>query len=144
MILSLRDPIERCWSQLRMRTTREGVEKPQRFKRYAREDGLFERTDYPAIIAAWRKFVPAERFHIVFLDDIAARPRAVAEGLWDFLGVERLEPPERLAQTVVNVGPTREMPKPIRRLLKGRLLPVYEGMTALYPEIGAQWMARHY
>jgi hypothetical protein len=142
IILSLRDPIERCWSHIRMTARTRGIADAEGLERMARNADLVQRADYPAMIAHWREFIPAERFLVIFMDDIAAEPGAVLDKVCAFLGV----PPRHFAKAdeAVHEGVALEMPPAVLAALKERLAPVYEGITALYPEIGARWASRHY
>jgi hypothetical protein len=44
----------------------------------------------------------------------------------------------------VHVGPPKEMPPSVHARLKQRYRPVYDAISAAYPEIGQRWMERHY
>ncbi len=144
VILSLRDPIERSWSHMRMNLkSREGIDVAG-LERAALNNDLYQRADYPAIIAHWRRFVADDRFLVIFMDDIAAQPAQVLERVCTFLGVEY--PAKRFARAAepVHVGPPQALPLSVLDVLKGRLRPIYEGIAALYPEISARWAARYY
>jgi hypothetical protein len=141
-ILSLRDPIERSWSQIRMNAADDAD--LATLERAALNNDIFARSDYPAIIARWREFVPDERFRVVFMDDIVERPQHVLEEVCAFLGVACAERVTRRAEEVVHAGRAQEMPPSVHARLKQRYRPVYDGISALYPEIGRRWMERHY
>lgn len=141
-ILSLRDPIERAWSHIRMNAADDADLAV--LERATQNGDVFGRTDYPAIIARWRKFVPEERFLVIFMDDIVARPVPVLEEVCAFLGVAGNERVFRRAAEAVHVGRAQEMPPTVYERLKQRYRPVYEGISAIYPEIGRRWMERHY
>ena len=122
--------------------SREGMDAAS-LERAALDEDLYRRADYPAIIASWRKFIPRDRLLVILMDDIAARPGQDLEQVCTFLGVEY--PDKRFARAAepVYAGPPMELPPPVLEVLKGRLRPIYEGMAALYPEIGALWAARY-
>ncbi len=144
LILSLRDPIERCWSQIRMDDHRQNGSSLAELEEACRSTKVLGRSDYPAIISSWRRFVPSERLHIVFIDDIAEKPLEVLNGVCDFLGVEFL--PDRFTDASVRVHPGNELdiPPSIYEGLKRSLRPVYDQLVALYPEHAGKWRARHY
>jgi len=144
LILSLRDPIERCWSQIRMDNHRQNGISQAELEEASQSVKVLGRSDYPAIISSWRKFVPPERLHIVFIDDIARKPLEVLNGVCDFLGAEFL--PERFAEAAVRVhsGNELDMPPGIYEGLKRSLRPVYDRLIELYPEHTGKWRARHY
>jgi hypothetical protein len=142
VILSLRDPIERAWSHIRM--TSDSDADLATLERGALNNDVFARSDYPAIIARWRAFIPEERFLVLFMDDIVAKPADVLEQVCGFLGVAANERLVRRAAQAVHVGPAKEMPPSVHARLKQRYRPVYDAISAAYPEIGRRWMERHY
>lgn len=142
IILSLRDPIERCWSHIRMTAGAKEAADVDALVRMARHADQVSRADYPAMIAHWREFIPEERFLVIFMDDIVAAPATVLDAVCAFLGVA----PKRFAKAgeVVHPGVARDMPPAVYATLKERLAPIYDRLGVLYPEIGARWTARHY
>lgn len=145
IILSLRDPIERSWSHIRMTARAQGVsEKIDKLEQFARNVDQLQRADYPQIIANWRKFVPAERFMVIFMDDIIAEPNTVLEEVCGFLGVKYRDKPFQKAADPVHVGAKQDIPDAVLQSLKTSLKPVYDGIAALYPDIGARWAQRYY
>jgi len=143
-VFSLRDPIERSWSHLRMLARNRNFTDVEEFERFARHKDIVDRADYAGAIARWSAVVPAERLQVVFLDDIVGDPHGVLERICGFLGVV-FDPalfPD--AQTPVHTGDALDMPASVRDILREELRPAYEGIKGLYPEIGAAWMARHY
>jgi hypothetical protein len=144
IMLSLRDPIERSWSHIRMMAKNKKNEVVPDIERMARYPDLLRRADYPAIIRDWTARIPRERMHVIFMDDIAADPGTVLKGVCAFLGVEYRDTVFQSAANPVHVGEEKEMPPRIAAILKERLRPVYEEFAEFYPERAAGWMARHY
>ncbi len=144
IILSLRDPIERSWSHIRMTTQTRGVDDVAVMKDMASNIDQIRRGDYPSMIANWRRFIPENRFLVLFMDDIVAEPQGVVEDVCRFLGVRFREKRYAKAGTAVHVGKPQEMPASVLAILKERLRPTYDNLAALYPEIAARWMERHY
>lgn len=144
IIFSLRDPIERSWSHIRMTARGRGVSDVEKLEHFARQADQLQRANYPAIIARWRKFVPEERFLVIFMDDIVSQPTAVLQKVCAFLGVPYRDKAFAKAANPVHVGEAQEIPAPVLSALKERLKPVYDEVTALYPEIGARWAAKYY
>lgn len=142
LILSLRDPIERCWSQIRMDDHRRNGSSRAELEQVSQK--VLGRSDYPAILSNWSRFVPSERFHIVFMDDIAGAPLRVLKGICDFLGVEFLPDLFSEASVRVHSGNELDMPPGIYESLRKSLRPVYDRLVQLYPEPAEKWRARHY
>jgi hypothetical protein len=144
IMLSLRDPIERSWSHIRMTTQTRGVDDVAAMNDMASNIDQVRRGDYPSMIANWRRFIPENRFLVLFMDDIVEKPQGVIEDVCRFLGVRFRERRFAKADTAVHVGKPQEMPASVRAILKERLRPIYDNMAALYPEVAARWMERHY
>jgi len=144
LILSLRDPIERCWSQIRMTDSRQKGSSLAELEEAARSLNVLGRADYPGIISRWSKFVPSERLHIVFMDDIAEKPLQVLNGVCDFLGLEFLQGRFPDASVPVHTGNGLGMPPTIYKSLKMSLRYIYDQLVVLYPEHAGRWLARHY
>jgi len=144
LILSLRDPIERCWSQIRMTDSRQRGSGLAELEEAARSPSVLGRSDYPGIVSRWSRFVPEERLHIVFMDDIAEKPLQVLSGVCGFLGLEFL--PERFTDASVPIHPGNglDMPPTVYESLKRSLRYVYDQLVLLYPQHAGKWMARHY
>ncbi len=144
LILSLRDPIERCWSQIRMEGKRHGGLDLPAMERLCANKNILDQSGYPAVLARWKKFVPEDRILVVFMDDIAAEPLSVLRQVCGFLAVEF--PAKRFpnASLPVHAGETAEIPPSVHAILKERLRPVYDALAELYPGIAGNWAARHY
>ncbi len=144
IMLSLRDPIERNWSHIRMIATSKPGEREPDLMRIAAFPDVMTRANYPAIISRWAQFVPEQRMLILFMDDILAQPLKLMADVCRFLGVEfeddifpRLEKP-------AHVGEKMDMPPELYELLKEQLHPTYVEMSKLFPEVAGRWMERHY
>lgn len=144
IIVSLRDPIERTWSHIRMTAQKKGTSELADVEKIAHAADFVHRADYPAMISRWRSFVPESRFKVIFMDDIVERPLWVLESICQFLGVKFSDAKFPKAETPIHVGQALEMPAAVHGLLKDRLKPVYAGMRDMFPKIGAAWSARHY
>jgi hypothetical protein len=144
LILSLRDPIERCWSHIRMDAKRRGGLDLPALERLSASENVLARSDYPTILANWKKFVPGDRILAVFMDDIAAEPLLVLRQVCDFLGVAF--PPKSFAKASLPVhrGEKAGMPPTVHAILKERLRPVYDALAELYPAVAMDWASRHY
>jgi hypothetical protein len=142
IILMLRDPIERNWSQIRMNTpANAGVED---LKRSAQYGDVISRSDYPKIISLWSEFVAPERFKIVFMDDVIAQPRIAMASICAFLGIEYDDRVFNKLDKPVHVGEARPIPQEVMDLLKTQLLPIYDKMCEMFPAMGKKWRERHY
>jgi Sulfotransferase family len=144
IMLSLRDPIERSWSHIRMIAEARGMSEAAEMETMAANIDQVRRADYPAMIANWRRFIPQDRLHILFMDDIASDPTSVLKSVCGFLGVKFREKKFAKSTNAIHVGKPREIPPRVLALLKTRLRPIYDRLGEIYPEIAARWAARHY
>lgn len=144
IVLSLRDPIARSWSQMRMLSSGRAPEQRRPPEVLARNREVLARSDYPTILARWRKYIPEDRFLVFFMDDVAAEPQALLERVCAFLGVRYREKLFRRADNPIHVGEAQAIPEPVLEVLKEGLRPAYDGLMSLYPEIGARWAAKYY
>ncbi|HTT99486.1 MAG TPA: sulfotransferase [Rhizomicrobium sp.] len=144
IIFSLRDPIARSWSHIRMTAQARDITDVAVLERFASQDNQVHRANYPAIIESWRRHIPEDRFLVVFLDDIQAAPGAVLERLCGFLKVPYEEGFFPNAANPAHVGQEMEMPSSVLEILRDRFRPIYDDIAMLYPEYGAAWRARYY
>lgn len=141
ILYSLRDPIERNWSHIRM-LARSHVETDMR--RIAAYQDMEQHPNYPAVLARWRQVLPTAQMLVIFADDIAARPEYVVEHICEYLEIEFSPKYFPDLNVPVHVGNTKEIPDDLYNFLKQQLRPIYDHILELYPEIGRQWMAKHY
>jgi hypothetical protein len=148
IIFLMRDPIERAWSHIRMMAHNRNIAGLPQIETFAFDKGALRgacvRSDYPAILASWKSFVPAERIHVDFTDNISSRPAVVLRDMCAFLNLDFKDGLFPHADEAVHVGEPLEIPPAVLAVLKTRLEPVYDALTMLYPEIGAAWRARYY
>jgi sulfotransferase family protein len=144
IILSMRDPIGRTWSGLRMDALRLGTADASVLMDLASNPDWERRSDYPTILALWRTIFPDERLKTIVMDDIAERPFVVLEDLCAYLGVPYDENIFPKAGNPIHVGEKLDMPPELYDNLKRRLEPVYDRIVQMFPEMGRRWAALHY
>jgi hypothetical protein len=141
IVYSLRDPIERNWSHIRMIARAEGRTDLLRIATYPDLEG---HANYPAVLERWHAAVPAARVLVVFADDIVEHPEYVIETVCDYLKIDFSKKYFPKLRTPVHVGDPAEIPEDLYDLLRVRLRPIYDRMLQIYPDIGRRWIARHY
>jgi Sulfotransferase domain len=109
VVLSLREPADRCWSWFRFVKSRMRIPRDLGFDEYVERcealheagvDGQVENQAYWGLgggcYAEWLDEW-AEEFgsdlHVVFFDDLAHHPRLVMDGMFDWLGLDREQAP---------------------------------------------------
>ena len=119
ILLSVRDPADRAWSNLKYDAKLAGIEVrtlsfAERAAHYA-SDASLRRSDYAGMLERW-----SARFRtlkLVFFDDVVSRPAAVLEEVAAFLGL----PPGSTSDLACKVNPSveQDMPPEDRAFLLG-------------------------
>jgi hypothetical protein len=91
LVVSLRHPVERAVSAYIHHLRRGRFERSQRLRDVAHRFGIVAIGRYRRHVTAWQAQFPQDRFHFIFFDDIVARPARVLRGLFQELGLERME-----------------------------------------------------
>ncbi|MEI9930876.1 MAG: sulfotransferase domain-containing protein [Rhizomicrobium sp.] len=105
---------------------------------------LVHKSNYAATIRTWGKFVPPERFLVVFMDDIKAQPHSVLSEVFAFLGVTDRPQAFRKAEMPVHVGDKQQMPDGVRKILRKKAA---SNLRRPFSHISGRvdgWMARYY
>ncbi len=130
-VFSMRDPLARLWSHVRMQATRQKLEDEDlaekahsilwRILNKGRETHLTERGDYSGPISRLRDVVPEDRLHLVFFESLLTE--AGFAGLCDRLGLDR----HRVDVTEpVHEGPRLAFPEDLREQALDFLQDQYE------------------
>jgi hypothetical protein len=141
IILLVRDPIERAWSQIRMLSRSQPQVHPLKL---AMREEVANRSDYEAILTNWRRCFDGSRILVRSLDAIAAEPATVLADVCRFLDLsfdaawfEHLNVP-------LNLGVPSEIPDAVRAFLLRTMEGIYIRLVEELPVEGALWRARHY
>lgn len=91
VILLVRDPLARAWSQIAMYNRRGKfdlrlLDDPAGLLRFVSRPAIMSRSFPTKIEDKWRAALPEDQVRVFFFDDIATRPEAVMSGILDFLG----------------------------------------------------------
>jgi hypothetical protein len=144
ILINLRDPIDRDWSEIRMAALENGRSEPEDLLAISRQPDVLQRTDYVGLVTRWLAHVPGDRIKIIFLDDIEQQPLAVMKDICCFLGISDcgIAVPD-LRQTI-NAGVEQPMPGSLYAELKERHRDRYQELQVLFPDRARVWAARHY
>ena len=116
ILLMLRNPIERVWSQTMMYLARRNRPLPEsdgELRDLLRLPRVRALTEYPRTIDTWSERYP--RFFIGFIEDVSFAPRELLFAVHDFLGVSRIETPS-LRRLVYSHAPG-QIPVDVARML---------------------------
>lgn len=149
VILLLRDPIERSWSQAVMNLIElgQGQEKTvgeQEFLEHLSEDRVRLRNDYVGIIDRWTKAFGKEQMYVGFFEDVKQRPQELLQELLAFLGVSG--PAEKVfenASEKVRPGIRLEMPESVRSFLIDQNEGGMRELAGRYGAPVSEWLNRY-
>jgi Sulfotransferase family len=134
-VLVMRDPVSRLWSGLALQARNSTPEDLDRDLALQVDEALGEdrymqraRSDYPRMIGALEKAVPAEDIHYIFFEELFSTPTVVA--LYDFLGVARKEPTPEKRVNASRRG--RKIDPETRARCREHLAPVYDYVAARF------------
>jgi len=146
IILLLRNPIERAWSQIRFEWSRGRFTEIDDFSR-VRDfiDQPFQtlRSDYLRTLGLWEAHYPQEQIFLGFFDDISRRPAELLREVLSFLDVAPERSGVRDAELAKKVHTSREaeMPEEVRGYLAAKYLPDLEQLALRFGGHAERWRA---
>lgn len=92
VIYSLRNPIQRTWSQVAMYFSQWpyqglGSVSSEQIKSFV-ERGSFRDSDYLRTLRIWESLYPQYQFHVVFFDELVQSPQTFFQDICNFLGLD--------------------------------------------------------
>lgn len=118
IIFLMRDPVERCWSHLRMLARgREDFD----YLAAARSPEVRARSDYARILRDWTGAFGEGQVLTAWIEEVAEAPEAFLLQVVEFLGLEWHPRVGGRAKEPVFVGPELQLPDAIRCWLEGSL-----------------------
>lgn len=143
IILILRNPVDRAWSQARFYMTRNKIGRTdiQSVLRFLDDPLQESRGDYLKIIENWRHAFPKEQIHISFYDEIEEDSEIFIKKIYDFLGVDSTKiPNEEFLIKKINQSLSLEMPSVIKKHLEKKYYSNIIELSNLYPVFPEKWL----
>jgi hypothetical protein len=146
LVLVVRDPVERAWSQARMVLARvrgrRMEEVPEREVRdfVSRPDAL-ARGRYAETIDRWLGRFDRSQLHVELFENLSRRPLEVLDEICSFLGVETFSRLGLAAPAATHVGRPARIPVAIRRLLADQFRSDTERLAREYGLPVEPWLA---
>lgn len=140
----LRDPVERAWSNTRMKVRRAGFEGAaaqtraiEVFDRFldGTEEQIGDRSNYAATLEALTEAVPAERLHVEFFEELFAQ--TALDRITDFLGISRHP---AATGRVVHKGLPLTLDPERRAHARARLRDQYDAVEAHLGQLPPSWL----
>jgi len=101
VIILLRDPVKRAWSDFVHHWSKGDLPKHTSFTAACSTlPSILDESMYGRHLARWLEHVPAERLRVFVLEDAAADPASFVSGIYDFLGVDATRVPPQVLDRV--------------------------------------------
>lgn len=141
VVLILRNPVERDWSQMRMMIEFDKLRKDE-VDKFIQKDN--RRSDYLMMIHNWSRCFGMDRMNICFFEDLTNDPLALLNDIFDFLNVSRQTSiPHR---DPANVSPPMDIPQEIEKQLYLKHQNLINQLVTLFdnqePNHAATWKTR--
>jgi hypothetical protein len=142
IILSVRDPVERSWSNLKFDLSATG-ENPLKLS-FAERVALYKtvstmrRCDYASVLRRWQRFF--DNIEVVFFDDIVAQPGIVLSRVQRFIGLTAWA--AEAPCLPVNATNETAMPLPDRLFLFGLHQATYDASETVLGGPAVSWRRR--
>jgi hypothetical protein len=143
ILLMLRDPVDRSFSQVRMRiAARKLPQDAQTMLKFAQKKNNLKRSRYMDVLERWYARVPPERLKIVFYDDITTRPMELLEEICKFAGLEFKPSYFPESKKVVHEGKKMELPSEVKSYLVQEHLPTIRALAQKFPQ-AKSWLQKY-
>lgn len=144
LLVIIRDPVERCWSQIRMHVSRGDQDRD--FESFVRGDStlwpyIFY-TDYASSLRRWERYTSPGQLKLILHDDVLESPHSSLTEIYDFVGLAAPQSDPSLSRTVFK-GEAITMPPRLRQLLLKELHPQYQYLRQHFPGAVSKWLSRH-
>jgi hypothetical protein len=145
IIILLRNPVERAWSQARMSVSgyNQHALRNRDFWKLMLQvagKGNFERTNYGTVIQRWSKYFSKEQILVYFYDDLEADAQSFLNRVCSDLGLEAFTP--KALRTRVHVSKTYNMPNLLTWFLQWRYKNITTQLLALGYQVPTAWKSQ--
>ena len=147
LILLLRNPIDRAWSQALMNL----VTRPERayedvdegeFRAHFESARSVLRGDYLATIDSWLSYYRPEQLYVGFYEDVSERPRELLKEVFAHLGVStEVEWKDFPYEKVVHRGAGRPLPGALRAMLADMYRDDLDRLVQRFGQRAERWQA---
>lgn len=136
----LRHPVSRAISHARMQVVRNGFPPTaESVRHFVEHERVRRHEDYPAIIRRWQALWPAERFHLLSYEDIAARPLDLLADVCAIADIPFRKRYFRDYRETVYRGPGIPVDDATRAELVARYRPMILEMKRDFPKVASHW-----
>lgn len=131
IIISLRDPVERAWSRVRMHLMRDRRQAPdavdaQSIRKHVCAGNQVSVSDYVGLVERWRRHFGDDQVLVFFFEELQDHPDRLMDRICDFLGIDRITLHE--VGRKVNAGLAADIPSQVLKFLVDVNYPFIENM----------------
>ena len=144
LLVILRDPVDRCWSHMRMHIS-QGMLNSDLERLTQERTSLWPfmfYTDYAGSLRKWERFAAPGQLSIMLHDDVAADPAGAVARILDLVALEPLSSSQTLEEEIFK-GEAISLPTALRRRLLADLAPQYEYLRSRFPDAVERWLSKH-
>lgn len=144
IILLLRNPIDRAWSQIRFdwtRRARADITDVDDIKAFIDSPKQSLRSNYLRMLELWGRYFPPERFLIGFYEEITTQPSHLLERVTRFLGLDSAQLMKQDLERKVHVSREAPMPSAIRAYLTEKYAPDLAALEQRFGTPVSGWLA---
>ncbi len=146
IILVMRNPIERAWSQFRFMVRLKMLSKSmnfEEFKTWVESPEQTHRSAYLDIIARWQKAFSKDQVLVCFYDDISTQPEVLLADVLKFLGAKYDDTTIStiLNRERVNVSPEMDIPSEFQQFLQAKYQQDLVDLAERYGGPAKLWLA---
>ena len=139
VILLLRNPIDRAWSQANFNSSRESLCEETMIQHFSSK-GSLARGNLIQILENWRTYYPEEQIFIGFYDEIKERPQALIQRAYSFLGVRDDFLPSGLEEKIHQTHYAQsEMPAKLKFFLINQYLDQLKILSEMFGGFASVW-----
>jgi Sulfotransferase family len=140
IIFILRNPVQRCWSSVRMIQGRGEISEHEAHQRLFGWE-VEERGDYLATLSKWESVFPPSQMFVEFFDEIVENPARLLTNVYEFLGVR--SGPEFLWPSIrekCNETPHQRMPADVKLALTKKFEPLIARLSDRFGGHATKWL----
>lgn len=128
IIFLIRNPIYRCWSQIRFYWSKNPNFNTKNLKKFIDSPQQTLRSDYTRTMDLWTNYFPKEQFFIGYYDDVENNPEKLFTDILNFLGTDRILITNSINEKV-HVSKKYEMPNEIKKYLAKKYQPLIKELA---------------
>jgi len=136
LILILRNPIYRTWSQLRK--NKQSKLPINEIKKIINSPGITDRNDYLKTLNKYKKYFPEKNIAVYYFYELAKNPQKFLSNLHKFINVKF--DPSSMIDKKINSAPPGNIPVKTELLLIENILPLLRNLDKGFGGIASRWL----